>query len=194
MPPMAFQNPHGRNLRKGRYSQVGCFYFLTTSVAGRRRLFTEKDRANIVLDAIRWLHAADRFMVDAAVVMPDHLHVVGQLGSGSRLEAAPTVGDGNSLRLEAAPTIGDGHSSRLQAAPTLAKIMHTLKSCSAKRLARTGISTPVWQHGYHDHELRDDEDYRSRVQYVVQNPLRAGLVTRVEDYPYLILPDWWTGV
>ncbi len=154
---MACSKPHAGNLRKGRYSQPGLYYFLTASVAGRRRIFTNRHRAMLVLDAIRWLHAADRFMVDAAVLMPDHLHLVGQLSES-----------------------------------TLAKVMHTLKSYSAHGLSAAGIETPIWQKGYHDHGLRDDEDYRARVQYVLQNPRRAGLVQRVEDYPYVILPDWWT--
>ena len=53
------------------------------------------------------------------------------------------------------------------------------------------VKTPVWQEGYYDHGLRDDEDYRAGVRYVMQNPIRAGLVRRVEDYPYIILPRWW---
>jgi len=110
----------------------------------------------IVLNTIGGLKDADRFIVDAAVVMPDHLHLVGQLGKG-----------------------------------TLAKFMSALKSYSAHRLAAAGVETPVWQKGYHDHGLRGDEDYRARTLYVLQNPLRAGLVRRIEDYPYLILPDWW---
>jgi putative transposase len=149
-------NSHAGNLRRGRYSKSGHYYFLTTCVAGRRRIFTNRKRTIVVLDAIRWLHAAGRFFVDAAVVMPEHLHLVGQLGES-----------------------------------TLAKVMHTLKSYSAYRLALAGVETPVWQEGYHDHELRDDEDYRTRVRYVLQNPLRAGLVRRDEEYPYVILPDWW---
>jgi REP element-mobilizing transposase RayT len=164
MSKMANLRPHAGDLRKGRHSQLGCFYFLTTTVAGRRRLFTKQDRAIIVLDAIRWLHAANRFIVDAAVVMPDHLHLVGQLGERSRQDAAPT----------------------------LANVMHTLKSYSANCLAKTGVATPVWQEGYHDHGLRDDEDYRVRVRYVIQNPLRAGLVQRVEDFPHVVLPEWWS--
>lgn len=35
---MASTRPHARNLRKGRYSQAGLYYFLTTSVAGRRKV------------------------------------------------------------------------------------------------------------------------------------------------------------
>jgi REP element-mobilizing transposase RayT len=69
--------------------------------------------------------------------------------------------------------------------------MHTLKSYTAKRLAQTGVIAPVWQNGYHDHGLRNDEDYRARVRYVMQNPVRAGLVNRIEEFPAVILPAWW---
>jgi len=213
MPSMALLKPHSRNLRKGRYSQAGCYYFLTTVVAGRRQIFTEPERTNIVLDAIRWLRSESRFLVDAAVVMPDHLHMAGQLGTGSRQDAAPTqsgVVGGPSRpesRQDAAPTqsgVVGGPSrpdsrqdaaptaqSRQDAAPTLASVMHSLKSYSAKRLARMGVAAPVWQDGYHDHGLRDDEDYMARVRYLLQNPLRAGLARRVEEFPFVILPDWW---
>ena len=71
--------PHSANLRKGRFSQSGHYYFLTTSIHQRRPIFLSPPRAQIVLDAIRWLDTKRRFNVDAAVVMPDHLHLVGQL-------------------------------------------------------------------------------------------------------------------
>ncbi len=69
--------------------------------------------------------------------------------------------------------------------------MHTLKSYTANRLAELGVDAPVWQRGYHDHALRDDEDYSVRIQYLIDNPVRAGLVERIEDYPYVILPTRW---
>ena len=153
---MVCADPHSRHLRKGRYSQPGHYYFLTTLVAGRRPIFADKDNAAIVLNSIRWLRSADRFFVDAAVVMPDHLHFVGELGESS-----------------------------------LSQVMHSLKSFSARQLVAADIAPPVWQDGYHDHGLRNDEDYRLKVRYVLQNPVRAGLVLQVHDYPHLILPEWW---
>ena len=153
---MVYADPHSRNLRKGRYSHPGLYYFLTTSVSSRRPIFSDDDNATIVLNSIRWLRSAGRFLVDAAVVMPDHLHVVGKLGES-----------------------------------TLSQVMHSLKSFSARQLAATGVTPPVWQDGYHDHGLRNDEDYRLKIRYVLQNPVRAGLVRQVHEYPYLILPEWW---
>ncbi|EJL98684.1 transposase [Pseudomonas sp. GM102] len=42
---------------------------------------------------------------------------------------------------------------------------------------------PVWQHGYHDRAIRKEEDLQAVARYIVANPLRAGLVEKVGDYP-----------
>jgi putative transposase len=42
----------------------------------------------------------------------------------------------------------------------------------------------LWQDGYHDRIVRQDEDLAVYVDYILQNPVRAGLVERAEDYPY----------
>jgi len=75
----------------------------------------------------------------------------------------------------------------------LSKVIHTFKSYSAHRLTHIGIEPPVWQSGFHDHALRRDEDYRSSVKYLLLNPVRAGLVEKIEDYRFQILPPWWSG-
>jgi len=40
---------------------------------------------------------------------------------------------------------------------------------------------PVWQRHFWDTQLRRDENYSSKWEYVRQNPVRAGLVTREDD-------------
>ena len=42
----------------------------------------------------------------------------------------------------------------------------------------------VWQQGYYDRMLRQEEDIVGVARYIVANPLRAGLVSRIGDYPY----------
>ena len=42
----------------------------------------------------------------------------------------------------------------------------------------------VWQPGYFERVLRYDEAMDTLVRYILENPVRAGLVTRAEDYPY----------
>jgi len=41
----------------------------------------------------------------------------------------------------------------------------------------------IWQAGYHDHALRKEEDIRDVARYIVMNPVRAGLVRSVREYP-----------
>lgn len=46
------------------------------------------------------------------------------------------------------------------------------------------FSGPLWAKGFHDHALRRDESVEQVARYIVANPLRAGLVNDVLDYPY----------
>ena len=48
---------------------------------------------------------------------------------------------------------------------------------------RTG--RPLWQRSYFEHVLRSDEDTVGLARYILENPVRAGLAARPEDYPYL---------
>ena len=43
---------------------------------------------------------------------------------------------------------------------------------------------PLWQPSYFDRTIRDGEDLRPTIVYLVANPIRAGLVEKVDDYPF----------
>ena len=66
----------------------------------------------------------------------------------------------------------------------LCPLMRTVKCVSSWRVNKAlNRSGKLWQPGYHDHALRKEEDIVSTARYVVANPLRAGLVKRIGDYP-----------
>ena len=67
----------------------------------------------------------------------------------------------------------------------LERLMRSFKAYTSLMINRVRgtAGQPVWQAGYHDHALRREEDIRDVAGYVVANPLRAGLVERLEDYP-----------
>ncbi|KGK24395.1 MULTISPECIES: REP-associated tyrosine transposase [Pseudomonas] len=70
-------------------------------------------------------------------------------------------------------------------AVTLGSLMQRFKSRSGHALRKAGVeATPVWQAGYHDRALRHDEDVLRAARYIIANPIRAGLVDRVGDYPH----------
>jgi len=60
-----------------------------------------------------------------------------------------------------------------------------MKSASGVQANRVmGRSGPVWEPAFHDRALRREDDMRSVARYIVANPLRAGLVDRIGDYPF----------
>ena len=59
-----------------------------------------------------------------------------------------------------------------------------LKQCLAKSVARAPSADSVWERGCFDHVLRSDESYAQKWNYVRENPVRAGLVTNADDWPY----------
>jgi REP element-mobilizing transposase RayT len=66
----------------------------------------------------------------------------------------------------------------------LATLMQRLKSRSAIAINKVeSRGGRLWQKGFHDRALRSDEDLQSVARYIVANPLRAGLVRRIGDYP-----------
>ena len=64
-------------------------------------------------------------------------------------------------------------------------VVQRLKTNTARMLRRPGReSAPVWARGFHDRALRADESVRIAARHLIANPLRAGLVERIGDYPY----------
>jgi REP element-mobilizing transposase RayT len=57
------------------------------------------------------------------------------------------------------------------------------KSATARNWI-TPTDTPVWQRHFWETQLRRSEGYDQKWQYVVENPVRAELVTKPEGWPY----------
>ena len=93
----------------------------------------------------------------AAVVMPDHVHVL-----------LTALRDENGWPVP------------------LLEIMQSLKSCTAHRINKLlHRSGPVWEEESFDHVLRSDESLKEKCEYIRQNPVRAGLVQKPGDYRWL---------
>lgn len=63
-------------LRKGRTSIKNQHYLVTTAVHKRRPILNHPETAQIILSSLRWLESKKKIMLDAVVIMPDHLHFV----------------------------------------------------------------------------------------------------------------------
>ena len=68
--------------------------------------------------------------------------------------------------------------------PSLSKWVKALKGTLSSGFRAAGIAGLYWQDGFFDHVLRSEESYAEKWLYVCQNPVRAGLVKRAEDWPF----------
>jgi REP element-mobilizing transposase RayT len=49
---------------------------------------------------------------------------------------------------------------------------------------------PVWQPRFYDHALRSSEGILTTMRYIFANPIRAGLVANVDEYPHSGSFEW----
>ncbi|MDH4584534.1 transposase [Pseudomonas sp. BN415] len=140
----------GKNLRKGRLSEPGRIYLLTTVTHERTPVFAQWSHGCLVAREIYAMRERHSLETLAYVLMPDHLHWLVQLQSGTL----------------------EQHVRRLKSRSAIA--LNSMKKSSGR----------VWQKGFHDHALRKEEDVQAVARYVVANPLRAGLVEKLADYPF----------
>jgi putative transposase len=68
------------------------------------------------------------------------------------------------------------------------RLMNTWKQQTGY-LYKRATGSRLWQSGYFDHILRQDEDRLKVIAYLLGNPLRARLAERIDDYPF-----WGSGV
>ena len=129
--------------------------FVTFSSAERWILPAEA--RDIALDSCRHDHLRT-MELHVAVVMPDHVHLVlTPLADYDRIRMYP-----------------------------LSEIMQALKSASAHRInRRLGRTGKVWQDEYFDTVIHRADSLQAKLEYVRQNPVRAGLVPRPEDYRWI---------
>jgi REP element-mobilizing transposase RayT len=98
-----------------------------------------------------------RIDLHAAVVMPDHVHLL----------LTPLMDEE-----------GWAHP--------LASILKLIKGTSARSVNRfLGTSGPVWQEESFDHVVRSEGSFQEKLEYIRQNPVRRKLVARPEDYRWL---------
>ncbi|MBA1149288.1 transposase [Ectothiorhodospiraceae bacterium WFHF3C12] len=143
------EGTHGRShrLRRGRYSETGRIYLVTTTTHDRYPVFQDIRAGRALVQALKTERRVDTLCF---VVMPDHLHWLIQLNWIEPLE----------------------------------RIVGRVKSKSARAVNQLfNHRGRLWQDGFHDRALRREEDLIAVARYVVANPLRAGLVRSVGDYP-----------
>lgn len=120
-----------------------------------------QDVASIVVESLHHLNG-QYYELDTFCVMSNHVHVV----------FTPLRDD-------------DGEHLALQ------RIMHSFKRYTARKANQVlGREGQFWQHESYDHVVRDEDELNRIRQYVLNNPVKAGLVDQPEAWPYN-WAKWW---
>jgi adenine-specific DNA methylase/REP element-mobilizing transposase RayT len=132
----------------------GSTYFITWRCQDHSMLAPEE--RTITLDAIRHWHGV-KWDVVAAVVMPDHVHVLG----------TPLPKEGGFC--------------------DLSEILHSIKSFSSHEIGKLRKRHGnIWLDESFDRVVRDEKELQEKYNYIRNNPVKNGLAARSQDYPWLI--------
>jgi putative transposase len=136
----------------------GCWFFTVNLLDRRGTLLV--DHIEILREAVATTRQSREFTIDAFVVLPDHLHAVWSLPPGDH-----------------------DFSTRWRLIKNrFARALPKQESLDAVRLSRN--ERGIWQRRFWEHLIRDEADYARHVEYCYINPLKHGLVTRVQDWPH----------
>ena len=155
----------------------GTFFFTVALLERKRRLLIEH------IDALRKSFASVQaqrpFTIDAAVILPDHLHCIWTLPEGD------------------ADFSARWHAIKSNFSRSLPK----QERLSTRRVAKG--ERGIWQRRFWEHVIRDDEDFARHMDYIHYNPVKHGHARTVCDWPYstfhrlvqkgVYAPDWGAG-
>jgi len=147
-----------------RLQQTGHSHFITFTCYRRLEHLANSHACSVVLRALENTRKRYGLRVFAFVLMPEHVHL---------LLSEPEHG-------------------------TLARALQSLKSASARmaRGARTETvetRTPFWQARYYDRYMRDFDEFSEKLRYIHRNPVKRGLCSSPELWPWSSFRHYWNG-
>jgi putative transposase len=129
---------------------------LTLATASRRPLFADERLTRFCVAELRRVSSALGFVVYVYCFMPDHLHLLaGAEGDKDLIDFVKC------FKQRTGYWFKHGYQGGLKASPT-----------------------GLWQRSYHDHILRSEESIEVVTNYILGNPVAAGLVTEASEYAY----------
>ena len=106
----------------------------------------------IVDKVIHCIPKHSKATIDRYVIMPNHIHLIVMITGDEELRAI--------------------RESPLRGRSVISKVIGYIKMNASKEIrGRYGDAT-VWQRGFHDHVIRDRNDYEKIAKYIYENPIR----------------------
>ncbi len=155
----------------------GGTYFFTVTLRDRGAK-TLVEHIDILRTAFRMTRRERPFVIDALVVLPEHLHTVWTLPAGD-----------------------DDYAGRWRSIKS--RFTHGLIKTGMGLTRNAKGEYDLWQRRYWEHTIRDERDLTRHVDYIHFNPVKHGLAKAVHEWPYstfhrfvqqgLCSPDWAGG-
>ncbi len=156
-------------MRYRRATVPGASYFFTLITFQRQRLFSDQSNVERWHRSVAKVQRTRPFVVEAEVVMPDHLHMIWTLPEGD-------ADYSTRIRL-------------IKTAFTKDQLQHIRNDTTNESRAHKG-ERDVWQRRYWEHVIRDERDFQAHLDYIHANPVQHGLVARPGDWPHSTFGMW----
>jgi len=142
----------------------GGIYFFTV-VTHRRQRILRGEAIDILRESFRECMSEMPFAIEAAVVLPDHLHCIWRLPEKDSDYSTRWKNIKNSFTKKYTRRVGEA----------LAKPTNSMQKKDEKG---------IWQRRFWEHTIRDENDYRMHIEYIHYNPVKHGLVPAPKDWPH----------
>lgn len=150
--------PTRKNIRMQGFDYASCgIYFITICTKDRKCILWES------VGAICDRPPEQLKLSEAGETVEAELAVVGTIYPSIRLELCCIMPNHVHLLLVVEPD----ESGRSQIAPTVSvsRVVKQFKGAVTKRLGRS-----IWQKSFHDHVVRNEQEYRKIAEYIENNP------------------------
>jgi REP element-mobilizing transposase RayT len=150
-------------------------YFLTFTVVGWVDVFSRKIYRDIIIESMRFCTQNKGLLIYSYVIMTNHIHLIVRSETGKLSDTVRDFKRFTSNRILSDISENNQESRR--------EWMDVVFRYHAKYNNRVN-EKQFWTHENHAVELTSNDMVDSKMNYVHENPVRAGWVERGEDYLY----------
>lgn len=150
-------------------------YFLTFQVVGWADVFSRKVYRNIIIKSLNYCRENKNLILYAYVIMTNHVHVVMQSTNG---DLSGLVRDFK--KFTSKQILYEVNTNKEESRKEWLNLVFEYHAKYNKRTK--GIQ--LWTHENHAVELSNNKMIDSRIDYIHENPVKAGWVEKPEDYLY----------
>jgi putative transposase len=156
-------------MRYRRTRIAGASYFFTVVTFRRQRLFADVGPVRLFEGALQSVCDAHPFVLEAQVILPDHVHALWTLPEGdedfsTRWRLIKSAFSRAYAKAYSAPVSGPSRRAKGEQA--------------------------IWQRRYWEHLIRDERDFGAHLDYIHFNPVRHGLATAPVEWPHSTFRQW----